>query len=114
MPLPDRFLFEVDGLAQTLRVVRFSGHEGLSELFRFDVIVASEDGAVGFDDVIGKTALLTMNADEGEPRYVHGIVARLRQGDFGKKLTTYHLTVVPTAWRLLHRHDCRIFQELTA
>ncbi|MFS8069951.1 MAG: type VI secretion system tip protein TssI/VgrG, partial [Byssovorax sp.] len=114
MPLSDRFLFEVDGLAQTLRVVRFSGSEGLSELFRFEVIVASEDGAVGFDDIIGKPALLTMRADEDESRYVHGIVARMRQGDFGKKLTTYHLTIVPRPWRLLHRQDCRIFQELTA
>src|SRR5512132_2840176 len=114
MPLSDRFLFEVEGLSQTLRVVRFSGSEGLSELFRFEVIAACEDGAIGFDDVIGKPALLTMRADEDEPRYVHGIVARLRQGDFGKKLTTYHLTIVPRPFRLLHRQDCRIFQELTA
>jgi type VI secretion system secreted protein VgrG len=114
MPLSDRFLFEVDGLSQTLRVVRFAGSEGISELFRFEVIVASEEGSLAFDDVVGKPALLTMNADEGEPRYVHGLVARLRHGDFGKKLTTYHLTVVPRPWRLLHRHDCRIFQELTA
>jgi type VI secretion system secreted protein VgrG len=114
MPLSDRFLFEVDGLSQTLRVVRFAGSEGLSELFRFEVIIASEEGGIAFDDVIGKAALLTMRADEGEPRYVHGIVARLRQGDFGKKLTTYHLTIVPRPWRLLHRHDCRIFQEQTA
>jgi type VI secretion system secreted protein VgrG len=114
MPLSDRFLFQVDGLSQTLRVVRFAGHEGLSELFRFEMIVAAEEGSIAFDDVIGKPALLTMNADEGEPRYVHGLVARMRQGDFGKKLTTYHLTIVPRPWRLLHRHDCRIFQELTA
>lgn len=114
MPLSDRFLFEVEGLSQTLRVVRFAGQEGLSELFRFEMIIASEEGALAFDDMIGKPALLTMRADEGEPRYVHGLVARVRQGDFGKKLTTYHLTIVPRAWRLLHRHDCRIFQALTA
>ena len=114
MPVSDRFLFEVEGLSQTLRIVRFTGSEALSELFRFEMIVACEDGVLAFDDVIGKPALLTMNADAGEPRYVHGIVARMRLGDFGKKLTTYHLTIVPRPWRLLHRHDCRIFQELTA
>jgi type VI secretion system secreted protein VgrG len=113
MPLSDRFLFKVEGLSPTLRVVRFSGSEGLSELFRFDLIVASEESNIGFDDVIGKAALLTMRADEDEPRFVHGVVARLRQGDSGKKLTTYHLTIVPRPWRLLHRQDCRIFQELT-
>ncbi len=55
-----------------------------------------------------------MRADEDEPRFVHGVVARMRQGDSGKKLTTYQLTIVPRPWRLLHRQDCRIFQELTA
>jgi type VI secretion system secreted protein VgrG len=109
----DRFAFEVTGLSQELRVVRFTGQEGLSELFRFDVILAAEDAAIAFDDVIGKPALLTMLGAEGD-RHVHGMVARFRQGDFGKKLTTYHVTVVPKPSRLLHRHDCRIFQTLSA
>jgi type VI secretion system secreted protein VgrG len=115
MPTADRFLFEVTGLSQELRVVRFTGHEGLSELFRFDVILAAEDAAVSFDDVVGHPALLTMQGAAGEDaRYVHGMVARFRQGDYGKKLTTYHVTVVPRPSRLLHRHDCRIFQAMTA
>jgi type VI secretion system secreted protein VgrG len=44
---------------------------------------------------------------------VHGVVARIEVGDQGKRLTFYRATLVPRAWRLLHRHDCRIFQELS-
>lgn len=113
MPLLDRFLFEVTGLSQTLRVVRFAGREGLSELFHFEIVLASEDG-IAAADVVGKTALLSLKTDEGELRYVHGIVSRFVCGDSGKKLTLYHLTLVPKPWRLLHRQDCRIFQEQTA
>jgi type VI secretion system secreted protein VgrG len=106
----DHFLFEIAGLASELRVARWSGREAVSELFQLDLVVVSEDGAIAFADVIGQPAVLTLQGD-GEPRYLHGMVARFEQGDAGKKLTTYRVTVVPKAWRLLHRHDCRIFQE---
>ncbi len=113
MPLLDRFLFEVTGLSQTLRVVRFAGREGLSELFHFELVLASEDG-IAAADVVGKPALLSLKTDLGELRHVSGIVSRFVCGDSGKKLTMYHVTLVPRPWRLLHRQDCRIFQELTA
>src|SRR5690348_10677937 len=69
---------------------------------------------MGAEDVIQKPACLTMAADADERRHVHGIVSRVEVGDTGKKLTSYRLSLVPRVWLLLHRHDCRIFQELTA
>ncbi|APR82344.1 VgrG protein [Minicystis rosea] len=110
----DHFLIEIQGLgSDLLRVARFTGSEGVSELFQFDLTVVSENPAVAFADTIGKPVLVTLLGN-GEPRYVHGMVARFEQGDAGKKLTSYRVTVVPKAWRLLHRRDCRIFQELSA
>ena len=110
----DRFVFEIQGVEPALRVARFTGQEGLSELFRFDLVVACEDGALDLSAALGATARLTMGTGEDSPRHVHGIVARMEQGDVGKKHSLYHVTIVPKAWRLLHRQDCRIFQELTA
>lgn len=112
--LNDRYLFAVLGLSQSLRVARFSGHEGLSELFHFDVILMTDDDAVAFDQVMAQPARLTLRADDGHDRHVHGIVSRFEQGEAGKKLTAYRVTLVPKAFRLLHRADCRIFQELAA
>jgi type VI secretion system secreted protein VgrG len=113
MPLTDRFLFEIKGVSDALRVVRFTGHEGLSELFRFDLVLACENPAVDLASAIGQPALLTMQRG-GDPRYLHGMIARCVEGEAGTKLTSYHVTVVPKPWLLLHRFDCRIFQELTA
>jgi type VI secretion system secreted protein VgrG len=109
----DHFLFEIEGLSSELRVVRFVGSEAVSELYRFDLTIVSEDPAIAFASAIGKPALLTLLGND-EPRYVHGTVARFEQGDAGKKHTAYRVTLVPKPWRLLHRHDCRIFQELSA
>lgn len=112
--LPDRFLFSVEGLDPALlRVVRFSGQEGISELFAFDIVVASDDGDIDFDTVVGKNAHLSLVGDGGETRHVQGIVSRFEQGEVGKKLTTYRVAVVPAVHRLEHRSDCRIFQDKT-
>ncbi len=107
------FHLEVDGLSASLAVARLEGHEGMSELYRFDLVVTSEDKNIQFADVIGKTACLTLKAHHDESRYVHGVVCRFRQAEEGRKSIVYHLTIVPKLWRLQHRHDARIFQEKT-
>ncbi|MEZ4301223.1 MAG: type VI secretion system tip protein TssI/VgrG [Polyangiaceae bacterium] len=110
----DRFQLEIEGLTSELRVARFVGREGMSELFQLEIIVSCEDAAISAADVLGRKAHFWFNLEEDEPRHIHGIVARFLCGDAGKKLSSYHITVVPKAFRLLHRYDCRIFQQKTA
>ncbi|APR76628.1 VgrG protein [Minicystis rosea] len=110
----DRFLFSVTDVPRTLRVARFAGVEALCELFHLEITFASEEGVLEIEDVLGRTACLTLIGKDGDDRYVHGVVSRFEEGDAGKKVTLYHATIVPNVWRLQHRHDCRIFQEMTA
>ncbi|WP_437498731.1 type VI secretion system Vgr family protein [Sorangium sp. So ce1099] len=105
-------LFQIDGLEPELRVSRFEGREGISELFHFDVLVASQDKDIAFADVVGKQARLTWQVGE-QPRHLHGVVASFEQGEEGKRLTAYHVTVVPDVARLKHRRNSRIFQALS-
>src|SRR5262249_11357511 len=105
------YTFSIAGLGHEFSVVHFEGREGLSELFRFDITLAG-DADIDFEEVIGSRAVLTLHAGK-VPRRVHGIVASFEQGDEGKKLTSYRAALVPDVWRLLHRHDCRIFQSLS-
>ncbi|QRK11418.1 type VI secretion system tip protein VgrG [Archangium violaceum] len=105
------FLFDIQGLGEQLRVVRFSGSEGLSSLFEFQVEIACENQDLDFTQVVGKPGVLTLNG-ELAPRYVNGIVSRFEQVNELPRFAIYRATVVPLAWRLQHRHDCRIFQKL--
>jgi type VI secretion system secreted protein VgrG len=105
------FLFEVTGLGEQLKVLRFSGSEGMSSLYEFQVEVACENQDLDFAQVVGKPGLLSLNG-ELVPRYVHGIVSRFEQVNEQPRYAIYRLTVVPTVWRLQHRFDCRIFQRL--
>ncbi len=110
----DRFLFAVEGVQATLRVVRFSATEGMSRLFHIEIDVASEDATLDFGDVLRQKAQLSIPPADGDPRYLCGIVSRLTQLETAEKLAAYRIEVVPRVWLLSLRSDCRIFQNLTA
>lgn len=105
------FHFTVNGCSDDMRVVQFSGTEGMSSPFEFHLKLACENHSLDFSDVVGKTALLTL-LGERAPRFVHGIVCRFEQVNELHRHAIYHATLVPQQWRLRHRHDCRIFQDL--
>jgi type VI secretion system secreted protein VgrG len=106
------FKFAIKGVSATTWVARFEGEEAISELFQFELAITSEDKDIAFADAVGKPGQITLETDKSEPRYVNGIVSRFRVAEEGKKLTVYHVTLVPKLWRLKHRHDSRIFQDL--
>jgi len=112
MPSESTLQFTVDGLSDELKALRFEGHEGISQLFEFEIVVACES-QLAFADVIRKKATLLVSVDEGaEPRTIHGVVSQVEQHDADARLWYYRFTLVPKAWFLLHRIDCRIFQEM--
>ncbi len=111
--IADTLLLDIEGVTDELRVLHFEGHEGMSQLFEFEITFACRE-ALDFGSVVRKPAVLTMHVDQDTPRVVHGIISRIEQDNPESKWSQYRLTLVPRAWLLLHRMDCRIFQDLTA
>ena len=107
------FSLEVDGLpADEFLITRFSGHEGVSNLYRFEMDLASRDPGMDFDDVVGKDALLSLQSQFGE-RLVHGMIARFEQLGRGRMYTYYRARLVPRLWLLRLRRQSRIFQDMS-
>lgn len=107
---PAIFSFSIPGCAANLRVVRFTGHEGLSRLFELQVELACDDPCLAFPEVVGKPALLTI--DDGQAfRCLHGMISRFELMSVLPRYTLYLATLVPQAWKLALRYDCRIFQR---
>ena len=105
-----RATFKVKGLSADLRVVSFEGEEEISRLFRFSVLLATEDNNLNLAKVVRSDAVLSIGTDDG-PRHVHGVVAHIRQQDTGRKFTLYRAVLVPAAWQLQHTRDYRIFEK---
>jgi type VI secretion system secreted protein VgrG len=89
-------------------VVALTGEEGLSRLFRYEVVCATDVGADDTHGLIGRNATITLRAWDAE-RTVRGIVtgARQRFDDHGGAELV--LTVRPPAYRLSLGRQSRCF-----
>src|SRR5262245_43003794 len=91
----------------------FTGHEGISRLFGFDLELLSESTSISFDKIVGQKVTITMLLADGDSRYINGFISRFVQTGSDARFTYYRAEVVPWLWFLTRTADCRIFQNMT-
>jgi type VI secretion system secreted protein VgrG len=91
----------------------FTGREGLSRLFHFQVDLLSANNAISFADIVGARVTLKVSLADGSKRYFNGFVSRFAQSASDARFTHYQMEVVPWLWFLTRNADCRIFQNMT-
>jgi type VI secretion system secreted protein VgrG len=94
-----------------LLLLGMSGSEGVSQLFHYALDLASEDGKISFQDILGKPATVTLNLQDGKVRYFNGIISKFSHGETDERFTYYRAELVPWLWFLTRAADCRVFQE---
>jgi type VI secretion system secreted protein VgrG len=104
------FTFSVAGADGELRVLRFTGREGVSTLYEFRLELACAH-MIGPRDLVGRAGALTIEGVD-EPRHVHGIIAQADYIGESRGFALFEVVLVPLVWRLTLRQDCRIFQEM--
>ena len=97
-----------------LLLASFTGSEGISQLFSFQLELLSENRRIKFEDVLGKEISFGVaGADSSEPpRCIHGIVTAFAQLPDTDRLSRYRAVVSPKIWILTRKQNCRIFQNL--
>ncbi|WP_277591576.1 type VI secretion system tip protein VgrG [Pseudomonas chlororaphis] len=110
------FRLTVDDFQGDLQVLSFEGIEGISQPFRFDLELVSENPDLDLETLLHKQAFLAFDpaALNGEGSGIHGQIYRVAQGDAGKRLTRYQVSLVPQLAYLEHRTNQRIYQQLSA
>ncbi|WP_084302075.1 type VI secretion system Vgr family protein [Pseudomonas citronellolis] len=103
------FSLNIDGLDSDLQVLEFHGREALNQPYRFDIELVSERPDLDLESLLHKGAYL----DLGQGHGIHGQLHRVAQGESGQRLTRYQVSLVPRLAYLAHRHNQRIFQQLT-
>ena len=104
-----RFLLSDD----RFEILGFSGTEGISALYEFELELAARDPDLPFDEVVGQPVTLVVQGWEGYPRYVHGLIAELDVVEVKTRRTTYRALLVPPHAKLDLRRKLRVFQDLT-
>ena len=108
-----RYSFEPAELdPSTFTVLRFEGTEGVSQLFKFNLQLVSENPDVDFASVVNKPATFTMKRGDTDVP-VNGIVTDLALRGQTADYVTYRATLQPRLRRLALSHRSRIFQEMS-
>jgi type VI secretion system secreted protein VgrG len=90
----------------------FTGREGISQLFKFNLDLLSEKNSITFKDIIGQRVTISVTLPDGSDRYFNGFVSRFAQSGSETRFTHYQMEVVPWLWFLTRYSDCRIFQNM--
>ncbi len=103
-----RFTLTLEGAQHDLKVLEFTGKEAISQPFRFELELVSERPDLDLESLLHCQAFLSFDADGSG---VHGQIYQVGQGDSGKRLTRYHVSLVPRLTYLGQRINQRIFQH---
>ncbi len=101
------------------QVITFNGHEEVSSLFRFNLLLWKDDPEVDIASKVRQTAEIKVAWGSNERTY-YGIVAGMTQtgagriGEVDEEHGYYSLEVVPTLWLLGQQSNCKIFQDMSA
>ena len=104
------FILDIEGLNHDLQVLEFTGKEAISQPFRFDLKLVSENPDLDLESLLHRMAFLGFDRHGAG---IHGQVYSVGQGDAGKRLTQYQLCLMPSLAYLGHRFDHKIFQKLS-
>jgi type VI secretion system secreted protein VgrG len=96
-----------------VRVLAVHGREAVSEPFRYEVELESDEGALDLVGAVGREMAVAVARTGAGPRYVHGVVTRFALDPAPVRSARYRAELRPWLWLLTLRADCRIFQGTT-
>ncbi|QZI69365.1 type VI secretion system tip protein VgrG [Pseudomonas protegens] len=104
------FSLSIDGVDSDLQVLSFTGWEALNQPFVFELELVSERASLSLESLLHKLAFLQLSP---EGSGIHGQIYSVAQGEVGKRLSHYHISLRPRLSHLAHRVNQRIFQKRT-
>jgi type VI secretion system secreted protein VgrG len=100
----------IPSVRHDFKVLGFYGTEAISQLYAITVELVSESPDFDLQNLLSQPAFLQFGIN-GEG--IHGRIEDVLAGETGKRLTRYHLTLVPALHYLQLSYNQRIFQHLT-
>jgi type VI secretion system secreted protein VgrG len=97
-----------------LLLTGFRGHEGISQLFGFQLdLLAERATEIHFDKILGESVTVELRLADGDKRYFNGLVKRFSQGVRDETFVKFTAEVVPKLWLLTKKVRSRIFQHIS-
>jgi type VI secretion system secreted protein VgrG len=104
------FRLQIPYIRNDFKVLAFKGTEAISRLYAIQVELVSEAPDFDLESLLSQPAFLQFGLN-GEG--IHGRIEDVFVAEAGKRLTRYHLTLVPALHYLQFSQNQRIFQHQT-
>ena len=96
-----------------LFVESFEGEERVSDLFRFELGLLTDDPGFNMDSLLNQPVVVSITLHDDSDRHFHGIINHIEEVETRSEgETLYRATMVPWTWLLTLFNDCRIFQNM--
>ena len=94
-------------------VLSFTGFEEISDLFSFELQLASERNNITFEQLAGQNVTVGVRSSDGAERFFNGIIVEFAPSTISTKegYSTYYAVMAPSLWLLCQCIDSRIFQN---
>jgi type VI secretion system secreted protein VgrG len=112
----NRRLFKFRNLAnptQDLLLESFSGTEGLSYAYSFELTLLCQDSGIKLKSMMGQHSVIEIELADGSSRHVAGYITRFASIGSDGGIARYTATLNPWFSMLENRFDSRIFQDKT-
>jgi type VI secretion system VgrG family protein len=98
-----------------LTILHFTGQEGISELFNFDLELKSDDIELDADGVVNQSCKIEVYyGDNATPlRVIHGFINEFEDVNYFPDSTLYRAKVVPRVWQLGHFETNEVYLKET-
>lgn len=104
--------FNLEGsTSAALQFEGFIGQEALSSLYRYEVLLLSDDANLDLTALLGKQAGFGLRLSDGSSFTRSGYVIEARHLGADGALSRYHLCLVPWLWQTTQSTHSRVFQE---
>lgn len=109
----DRIIEIQTPFGKDLLFTKMQGHEGLSELYEFQLTLTSKNPNLAAEDIIGQAATVLIDTQSGT-RPINGLVTDFGYLSEDEDEQSYHLysaILRPNMWYLTQRYDSRVFVD---
>lgn len=107
-----RYTFVSDAQAEdTFSVVRFSGHEAISQPYRFEIELATDDAEIDLRAMLRKPARFVIHRGDLDDRVFNGVPAEFEQMKESGGHVIYKAVLVPWLWNAGLYHENQLFLD---
>ncbi|MDR1276661.1 MAG: type VI secretion system tip protein VgrG [Candidatus Accumulibacter sp.] len=115
-PTPHTELFRFSSQAlpeETMHVLRFTGEEGVNELFNFTIEIVSPNPGLDTGKLLSDRAVFSILREDGSKAVFSGYPARVEQGGAFNGYSYYTVELRPALWKMTRIVQSCIFLDQT-